>query len=85
MQIASHHFSDGMPLECIFFLILGPHTQERLDALGLERQREFDRAGAAEVARAALEVQLAGEQQRVVNLGAQVQKAAAETQVTAGS
>ena len=46
-----------------------------------ERQTEFDRASAAEVARAAQEVQYVAEQQRTAQLTALVAEAAAQTQV----
>ena len=60
--------------------LLGTGSQERHDLLGKERQSEFERASAADVARAAQEVQLTTEQQHVAQLTAQLQEAAVQTQ-----
>ena len=51
--------------------------------LAKDRQSEFERASAAEVARSAQEVQFVAEQQRVTQLTAQLQEAATQTQVSA--
>ena len=56
-------------------------SQERYDVLAKERQSEFERASAADVARSSQEVQLAAEKQRVAQLTAQSEETAAQTQV----
>ena len=56
-------------------------SQERHDVLAKERQSEFDRANAADVARSAQEVQLVAERERVAQLTAQAEQAAVQTQV----
>lgn len=56
-------------------------VQGRHDVLSKERLSEFDRASAADVARAGMEVQLTAEQQHVAQLTAQLQDSAAQTQV----
>ena len=55
--------------------------QERHDVLGKERQTEFDRANAAEVARTGMEVQLTAHQERVANLTTQLQESGVQVQV----
>ncbi len=55
--------------------------QERHDVLGKERQSEFDRASAAEVARTGMEVQLTAHQERVANLTTQLQESGSQIQV----
>ena len=55
--------------------------QERHDVLGKERQSEFDRASAAEVARTGMEVQLTAHQERVANLTTQLQESVVQIQV----
>ena len=49
--------------------------------LNKERQAEFERANASDVAKAALEVQHAAEQQRTAHLTGQLQEAASQAQV----
>ena len=56
--------------------------QARHDILAKERQAESERASAADVARAAQEVQFVAEQQRANQLTAQLAEAAAQTQVS---
>ncbi len=56
-------------------------VQERHDVLGKERQSEFDRASAAEVARTGMEVQLTAHQERVANLTTQLQESGVQIQV----
>ena len=56
-------------------------VQERHDVLGKERQSEFDRASAAEVARAAMEVQLTAHQERGAHLTTQLQESGVQIQV----
>ena len=58
-------------------------VQGRHQALSKERQAESDRANAADVARAAFEVQLVSEQQRTAQLVAKLQEGAADSQVQA--
>ena len=55
--------------------------QERHDVLRKERQSEFDRASAAEVARTGMEVQLTAHQERVANLTTQLQESVVQIQV----
>lgn len=59
-------------------------VQERHDVLGKERQSQFDRASAAEVARAAVEVQLTAQQERGAHLTTQLQESGVQIQVTVG-
>ncbi|KAL0027070.1 hypothetical protein WJX79_003191 [Trebouxia sp. C0005] len=54
--------------------------QERHDVLGKERQSQFDRASAAEVARAAVEVQLTAQQERGAHLTTQLQESGVQIQ-----
>jgi len=56
-------------------------VQERHDVLGKERQTEFDRASAAEVARAGMEVQLTAHQERGAHLTTQLQESNIQIQV----
>ncbi|DBB03075.1 TPA: hypothetical protein ACH3X1_013390 [Trebouxia sp. C0004] len=55
--------------------------QERHDVLGRERQSEFNRASAAEVASAAMQVQLTAHQERGAHLTTQLQESNVQIQV----
>ena len=59
-------------------------VQGRHEAVGKERQTEVERANAADLARAAMEVQLVSEQQRTAQLAVKLQEAAADAQVLSG-
>ena len=56
-------------------------VQDRHELVSKERQTESERASAADVARAAVEVQHAAEQQRTAQLTGQLQEAAVQSQV----